>query len=126
MGTAAKAERRDARMRERDSVSAPGADAAKDDRGDTGESPFSEIADEILARLARDHRRAGARVRLSTLHMRQETEPALAAAISELASAGLVRVVDGGTIELTAEGYDLIQRRVLQMRTRLLGRAPGD
>jgi hypothetical protein len=91
----------------------------------TGERapPFSKMAGEILGVFASEHRRAGARLRISTLHMRQETEPALAAAVSELASAGLVQVADSGTIELTARGYDVIQRRVLQARTRVLGRA---
>jgi hypothetical protein len=93
----------------------------------TGERdpPLSTLAGEILGVFASAHRRAGARLRISALHLHHETEPALAAATSELASTGLVRVVDAGTIELTSKGYDLIQAHLLQTRARVFGHAPS-
>jgi hypothetical protein len=125
MGLAVKAEWVDAYKHLLRNSASPRSHPSHNPRNGEREPPISRLAGEILGVFASGHRRAGARLRISALHLRHETEPALAAATSELASTGLVRVADAGTIELTSKGYDLIQAHVLQARTRVLGPAPS-
>jgi hypothetical protein len=72
---------------------------------------FSEIAWEILEFLRETHRRPGARVLIEKLDARFGTDPAVVAAISELAGVGYVSHPDANTIEITAHGFDALQRR---------------
>ena len=69
---------------------------------------LSEMAREILAYLRSTHRLPGARLRITTLDERFGTDPAVAAAISELARTGYVATPDAGTIELTPRGYEAL------------------
>lgn len=71
---------------------------------------FSETASEILDLFRQSHRRPGARVTLAQLNARFGTDPVTAVAISELTHAGYVRAPDAETIELTAMGFDAVQR----------------
>jgi hypothetical protein len=81
-------------------------------RAEEKESLLSRVADEILE-IASGRGRAG---------LRQEAQPALAAATSELASAGLVRVAD---LELRSKGYEPVQAHDLQAPVGALGPAPN-
>ena len=72
---------------------------------------ISEIAWEILEFLRETHRRPGARVLIEKLDARFGTDPAVVAAISELAGFGYVTHPDANTIEITARGLDALQRR---------------
>ncbi len=74
---------------------------------------LSEIACEILAYLRSMHRLPGARLRITTLDERFGTDPAVAAAISELARTGYVATPDAGTIELTTRGYEALMSEQL-------------
>lgn len=74
---------------------------------------LSEIAREILAYLRGTYRLPGARLRITTLDERFGTDPAVAAAISELARIGYVATPDAGTIELTARGYGALMSEQL-------------
>jgi hypothetical protein len=71
----------------------------------------SEIAWEILEFLRETHRRPGARLLIEKLDARFGTDPAVVAAVSELASLGYVTHPDANTIEITALGFDALQRR---------------
>jgi Mn-dependent DtxR family transcriptional regulator len=74
---------------------------------------LTELAREVLELLGRTHRKPGARMLISTLAARlRSTEPPITAAISELIRAGYLAAPDAETIELTAEGFDAIQRGV--------------
>jgi hypothetical protein len=73
---------------------------------------LSELACEILDLFRSQHRRPGARMRLvevvdARLH---GSDPAVAAAVSELTGAAYLRAPDADTIELTARGFDAVQR----------------
>jgi Mn-dependent DtxR family transcriptional regulator len=68
----------------------------------------SEIAREILAYLRSTHRLPGARLRITTLDERFGTDPAVAAAVSELARTGYVATPDADTVELTPRGYEAL------------------
>jgi hypothetical protein len=72
---------------------------------------ITEIAWEILEFLRETHRRPGARVLIENLDARFGTDPAVVAAISELACIGYVTHPDPHTVELTAPGFDALQRR---------------
>src|SRR4051794_29727944 len=74
---------------------------------------LGELAREVLEFLARTHSKPGARMLIGTLATRlRSTDPAMSAAVSELVRAGYVRAPDAETIELTAEGFDAIQRGI--------------
>jgi hypothetical protein len=70
---------------------------------------FSETACEILDIFRQTHRRPGARMLIAQLDRRVATDPAVAAAVSELVHAGYVTAPDADTVELTAAGFDAIQ-----------------
>ena len=72
---------------------------------------LSEIACEILDLFRETHRRPGARITITALDHRFGTDPAVAAAITELRDAGIPITPDVETVELTAKGFDAIQRR---------------
>src|SRR4051812_14144790 len=61
---------------------------------------LSETACEILGFFRETHRRPGARMTMATLDAHFGTDPAVAAAISELKQLGYVTVPDAGTVEL--------------------------
>ncbi|WP_181708274.1 hypothetical protein [Chthonobacter rhizosphaerae] len=69
---------------------------------------LSEIASEILDFLQETHRRPGARIAISTLDHRFGTDPAVAAAITELRVAGYLIAPDADTVQLTAKGFDAL------------------
>jgi hypothetical protein len=71
---------------------------------------LTEIAREIVEHLRRTHRRPGARLSISKLDDRFGTDPAVAAALSELVDLGYVEHPDAHTIELTARGFDAAHR----------------
>ena len=71
---------------------------------------LSETACEVLDLFHDSHRRPGARVSIMTLDARLGTDPAVAVAVSELIDVGYVITPDANTVELTAAGFDAIQR----------------
>ncbi|ACL55127.1 hypothetical protein [Methylobacterium nodulans] len=71
---------------------------------------LSELACEILEIFRQNHRRPGARLTFGYLRERLGSEPTLTAAASELTDAGYVIAPDADTIELTARGFDTLQR----------------
>lgn len=71
---------------------------------------LSSISCDVLDFLKATRRHPGARVALRDLERHIGTEPAVAAALSELTHAGLVTAPDKDTIELTARGFDVINR----------------
>lgn len=73
---------------------------------------LSEMACEILEFFRETHRKPGARITIETLDAHFGTDPAVAAAVSELNRLGYVTTPDAGTIELTDLGFDAIQRGV--------------
>jgi hypothetical protein len=87
-----------------------GLNTSEDD--ESGTSRFlSETACEILDLFRSQHRRPGDRMRLATVEDRLKSkDPAVAAAISELTRRMYVSAPDANTIELTALGFDSIQR----------------
>lgn len=76
----------------------------------SGNMQFSETACEILDIFRETRRKPGARMIIDTLKAGLGTDPAVAAAISELHEFGLVEAPDGETVELTDRGYDMVQR----------------
>ena len=71
---------------------------------------LSAIACDILDLFHLDHRRPGARVTFATLDRRIGTDPAVAVAVAELKDAGFLVAPDAETVELTARGFDAVQR----------------
>jgi hypothetical protein len=71
---------------------------------------LSEMACGILDLFRATHRRPGARMLLSHLDARFGTDPAVAAAVSELIRAGYLAAPDAETVELTDLGFDAVQR----------------
>jgi len=79
---------------------------------------LSETACEILDLFRRTHRRPGARMTLAQLDARLGTDPTVIVAASELTHAGYFVAPDLETVELTARGFDAMQRG--DYRTQLL------
>lgn len=71
---------------------------------------LSEISCEILDLFRQTHRRPGARMTFATLDSRFGTDPAVTVAISELKEIGYLIAPDASTVELTAKGFDAVQR----------------
>ena len=71
---------------------------------------LSELACEILDLFRETHRRPGARMLISTLDAHLGSDPAVAAAVSELIDAGYLTAPDAQTVELTHRGFDAVQR----------------
>ena len=79
---------------------------------------LSQQARDVLDVLGRTHRRPGARLMIEHLRGRVgATDPAITEAVRELIEAGYLTAPDAETIELTAEGYDAIQRTHLSKRS---------
>jgi hypothetical protein len=57
-----------------------------------------------------DHRRPGARITRAVLRARLGPDAAIDEGIRELVDAGYITAPDAGTVELTADGFDAIQR----------------
>lgn len=74
----------------------------------TERRPLSHLAGKILEAFTNDHGQARARLKLSSLRVHADDDLAFAAALRELTSAGLIRLVAGCRIELTVHGSDLI------------------
>ena len=78
---------------------------------------LSQQARDVLDVLGRTHRRPGARLMIEHLRGRvAATDPVITEAVRELIEAGYLTAPDAETIELTAEGYDAIQRAHLDER----------
>ena len=78
---------------------------------------LSQQARDVLDVLWRTHRRPGARLMIAHLRGRvAATDPVVAEAVRELIEVGYITAPDSETIELTAEGYDAIQRAHLDER----------
>lgn len=73
---------------------------------------LSEMACEIMEFFRETHRKPGARMTIETLDAQFGTDPAVAAAVSELTHLGYVTTPDAGTIELTNLGYDAVHRGI--------------
>jgi|tagenome__1003787_1003787.scaffolds.fasta_scaffold20316361_1 Mn-dependent DtxR family transcriptional regulator len=75
---------------------------------------LTQQARDVLGTLGRTHGRPGARLMIAHLRGRVAvTDPVIAEAVRELIEAGYLTVPDADTIELTAKGYDAIQRTQL-------------
>jgi hypothetical protein len=71
---------------------------------------LSETACDVLDLFREGHRLPGARMTMATLDAHVGTDPAVAAAVSELVHLGYVTAPDAGTVELTDHGFLAIQR----------------
>jgi hypothetical protein len=79
---------------------------------------LSQQARDVLDVLGRTHRRPGARLMIEHLRGRvAATDPVITEAVRELIEVGYLTAPDAETIELTAEGYDAIQRAHLNKRS---------
>ena len=79
---------------------------------------LGEVAGEVLDIFRQTHRRPGARMSFTSLEKRLGSEPVLFATLSELSDAGYMTTPDVETVELTAKGFDHIQRGNYQDATR--------
>jgi hypothetical protein len=78
---------------------------------------LSQQARDVLDVLGCTHRRPGARLMIEHLRGRvAATDPVITEAVRELIEVGYLTAPDAETIELTAEGYDAIQRAHLDER----------
>jgi hypothetical protein len=71
---------------------------------------LSETACDVLDVFREGHRLPGARMAMATLDAHVGTDPAVAAAVSELVYLSYVVAPDAGTVELTDRGFLVIQR----------------
>jgi hypothetical protein len=71
---------------------------------------LSETACDVLDVFREGHRLPSARMTMATLDAHVGTDPAVAAAVSELVHLGYVVAPDPGTVELTDRGFLVIQR----------------
>jgi hypothetical protein len=71
---------------------------------------LSETACDILDLFRAGHRHPGARMMIGRLDAQIGTDPVVAVAVSELIHAGYMIAPDADTVELTAAGFDALQR----------------
>ncbi len=73
---------------------------------------LSEMGCEVLKFFRETHRKPGGRTTMATLDAHFGADPTVAVAVSELTHLGYVTTPDAATIELTALGFDAVQRSV--------------